>query len=217
MLILIFFLQGCKKDNFENATDPYGKLYFSGDTGTYIVYDVVEIKFNDFNNTSDTSYYKLKESIESEFFDNSNRASDRIERYTKLADTLPWIIKNVYYSTIINTHIERVEENKRLVKLSMPITDESTWNSNQFNSDKELYTFYDGIHQPRNIGTFSFDSTISTTVVPVLNNIEEQASEEVYAIHIGLVYKKYISIVKSITGVKRGVKIYYTLNSYGKN
>ena len=203
LLCLIFI--GCKKDEYETVDRSYGKGYLYGAIGSYNVYKIEEIIYDDFFNTIDTQRYQIKELNESIFFDNLNRRSMRIERY-QLNSKLQWEILNVFFATEDNYGAERVEDNKRIAKLSFPFSVDAIWNVNQNNSDNPITVFYDFINQPYAINTFQFDSAIAVRNDAVNNSTRQRQYYEVYVKDVGLVYKNTISIDKN-AGRQRGNKI----------
>lgn len=204
IILGILWLSSCKKDEYETAIRSYGKGYANSKIGAYNIYKVEEIIYDDFFNTIDTFRYQIKEVNESRFTDNLNRNSIRIERY-KLSPNNIWDMMNVWYETEDNVAFERVEDNKRIVKLSFPLNEEITWNINAYNSESSIVVYYNFIHQPFKLDTFSFDSTVSVKSDPVNSSIRQRSYNEVYAKNIGLVYKYIVSIEKNGT-LQRGFK-----------
>jgi hypothetical protein len=184
------------------------------DTGISNIYQVNEIIFNDFTNTSDTFNYQLREFNESVFTDNLGRRAMRIDRHTRKSDTSDWKYLNTWYAVVNPEMVERVEDNKRLIKLSFPISNDAVWNANSLNTDNPNNVFYGLMHQSYKLDTFSFDSAVSVRSTPRLNSSTERAFEEVYAKNIGLVYKNHVQVDRS-GSVRRGFKLKYRLIKYG--
>lgn len=205
IILLLLIFNSCKKDNFENTNRPLGKTYVNNTTGSYNVYKVEEIIYNDFLNTIDTFRYQLKELNESVFKDNLGRNSVRIDRF-KLNEKLQWSYLNTWYSTTDNFSMERIEDNKRLLKLSLPLNEENIWNLNTYNTDNSVTIYYDFIHGPYSVDTFKFDSTIAVKSETINSVIRQRQYYEVYANHIGLVYKNIVNV--DLNGsLRRGYKI----------
>lgn len=203
-LICLIFI-GCKKDEYETVNRSYGKGYLYSGIGSYNVFKIEEIIYDDFFNTIDTQRYQIKEVNESIFIDNLNRNSMRIERY-KLNKQLQWEILNVYYATEDNFGAERVEENKRFVKLSFPLSIDAIWNVNQNNNDNPITVFYDFINQPYTINNLQFDSAVAVRNDIVNNSLRQRQYYEVYVKNVGLVFKNIINIEKNGSR-QRGSKI----------
>ncbi len=205
ILLLLSVLSGCKKDEYETVNRSYGKGYINSSIGSYNIYAVEEIVYNDFFNTVDTLRYQLKEVNESIFTDNLNRPSVRVERY-KLNSKGKWEILNVWYSTEDNYVAERVEDNKRVIKLSFPLAEDAVWDINLYNSDNSMNVFYDLINQKYTMDTFSFDSAVAVKSETVNTTLRQRQYYEVYAKNTGLVFKNNVSIDKNGT-LLRGYKI----------
>jgi hypothetical protein len=212
-ILTVLSLCACRKDEYE-IYKPVDKQYMNIKVGAYSIYDVNEIIFDAFNNTSDTMEYQLRELNESIFLDNLGREAIRIDRHVRSTDTSEWVYRNTWYAVADPAMLERVEDNKRLVKLSFPISIEAGWNANALNSDNANNVFYGLIHEKYKLGTFSFDSAVSVKNTPRFTSTSERAFEEVYAKNIGLVYKNHVQIDKAGT-VKRGFKIKYQLYKHG--
>ncbi len=193
--IFFFFLlvSGCKKDVYETVNRSYGKGYVNTKIGAYNIYKVEEIIYDDFSQTVDTFRYQLKEVNESMFSDNLNRKALRVERY-KLNNKSQWEIFNVWYTIEDNVAVEKIEDNKRLVKLSFPLSDEVVWNLNAYNSENSMYVYYDFIHQKYKMDTFLFDSAVAVKSDAVNSSVRQRQYIEIYAKNIGLVYKNIVSI-----------------------
>ena len=141
-LVFIFFivssaLFSCKKEKPEET--DLGYSYFPEQVGSFVVYDVDSLFYNDFTNRVDTFKFQLKEKIQSVFLDNENRTTLRVERYVKKYDAtkpysqIPWKLRNVWASNLTKTTAERVEENIRYVKLIFPVSTSQLWNGNAQN------------------------------------------------------------------------------------
>jgi len=131
LVVIVLLFAACKKDKAVETVD-IGYNYFPTEVGRYVVYQVDSISYDDFFTPVkiDTAHFQLKEVIESVFTDNEGRASERIERYVRYADTLPWSLRDVWYQTRSTTKAEKVEENVRFIKLTFPTQNNQKWNGN---------------------------------------------------------------------------------------
>lgn len=217
LLVLYIFIclliAGCKKDEYELNYNSFDRMYFNQKLSAYSIYDVEEIIYDDFSNSVDTFYYQLKEHNESVFSDNLGRKAMRIDRYRSDGDTNVWTYLNTWYAVSDSLMVERVEDNKRLIKLSFPITNEAVWNSNALNMDNINNVFYGLRHQKYKLDAFQFDSAVSVESNTIINSFRERAFKEVYAKNIGLVYKYYVYIDK-VGNQMRGVRLVYRLKKH---
>ena len=181
-----------------------------------MVYNVDSVSYNDFTGTVDSFHYQIKEYVESVFTDNSGRRSQRLERYIRYSDTAAWKIKDVWFETLTSSCAERVEENLRIIKLIFPVRESLKWNGNNYNMLGEQVYKYQDVHKVATINHTILDSTVTVVQKNGSTLISEDFQEEIYAAHIGLVYKKYVSLEKEPVGtIKSGTDYTYTLHSYG--
>jgi len=209
-LVILLFLQTCKKDEYETVNRNIGKTYFQAKIGSYSIFKVQEIIYDDFFNRIDTFKYQLIEVNDTIFDDNLGRKSMRIERSKRNNDTAKWKFLNVWYSNADNFMAERVEENKRLVKLSFPLAEDAVWNLNVFNTDNGLSLYYDFVHQKFPLNSIVYDSTLAVKSETIFNIVKEREYLEIYANHVGLIYRNQVNIDKNNT-IKRGYKYKQTL------
>jgi hypothetical protein len=215
---LITLLNSCKKE-LVNSDQFLYTSYFELKTGKFIEYDVMEITHNE-NATiqHDTSYYQLKCVIEDTFTDNAGRLAFNYVRYKRTNSTEPWAQSDLWSTTVFNNKAELVEENQRIVKLVFPISEFTTWNANQFNTDAKLNCSYDELHVPKAINGFSFDSTLVVEQEDKRNLIEFKRKYEVYANRVGMVKKYYKDLQISnfdTLNIKSGKEIFMTLKNFG--
>ncbi|MCC6817891.1 MAG: hypothetical protein IT245_03240 [Bacteroidia bacterium] len=215
LLILVYLITGCKKDQFESYDRTIDSDYFNDSIGASTIYKVEEIIYDDFTNSSDTFEYQLKELNHSVFRDNMNRDAIKIDRYTRISDSSKWKYINSWYAVKSNNMVERIEDNKRFIKLSFPVTIDAVWNSNAYNLDNAVNVFYGIINQRYTLDTFKFKNALSVESSNINNIFRERSFREVYVRGIGLVYKNHISIEKNGT-VYRGFKINYRLIKHEK-
>jgi hypothetical protein len=218
----IFFLLliaafSCKKEDVPPANFYYD--YFPERVGTWVESDVIYIQVDEISNYYDTTEYQLREIIESTFIDNQGRPSLRIERYWRTADSLPWVIKDIWYATRTTTQAEKIEEDVRYLKMVFKVDNEKRWNGNIYNTLEEMECEYDQIHEPLLIGNLNFDSTVTVTQRFNYNFIEEDEAYEIYAMDVGLVKKldKYFYITY-VSGNPKYNGYYYhqSVTGYGQ-
>ncbi|MCF8296322.1 MAG: hypothetical protein K9J13_02155 [Saprospiraceae bacterium] len=217
VLIFLIFNISCKKDSSLPPVDM-GYDYFPTTIGQWIIYDVDSIDFNEFQGTVDTFIFQIKEVIESSFIDNEGRQAERIERYYRLNDTIPWVLSDVYTSTRTNMRAERFEENISYIKMAFPIKLGSVWDCNATNTLDAEECSYEDIHTPYSESGITFDSTVAIVQDEFITLISEDFSKEIYAKHIGLIHKENVHItLNPLTGeITSGVNYKYSINSYGK-
>jgi hypothetical protein len=200
ILILLLAL-ACKKEKTVEKLD-IGLAYFPTEIGRYVIYQVDSISYDDFFNPVkiDTAHFQIKEKIESQFTDNEGRLSERIERYARKNDTLPWVLRDVWYQTRTSSKAEKVEENVRFVKLTFPALENQKWNGNALNTIGKYTYEIDAVDRKKKINQFEFDSTLTVNQILDSNLIEKKYQLEIYAKNVGMIYRRFVDVQdKSIT------------------
>lgn len=215
--LVILLVQSCKK---EEAKIDFHQSYFGLAQGNYWIYDVTEITHDiDAQVKHDTLRYFLKAKIGEVYIDNQGRNAYEYLRYTADSLSNSWNKIKVWTTILNQNSAELVEENERKVKLVFPISMKNTWNINAYNSLNAVYASYDHIHLPYTINNLSFDSTVTVNQAYYFTFVDFQNQFEVYANHVGLVYKHYkdlrINNFDSLQ-VEKGNELFYKLVQYGK-
>lgn len=217
VIIAFIGLWSCKKEVVAPVDVGYG--YFPTNVGHWVLYDVDSTHYDSFAHTQSHFHYQIKELIQSTFADLSNRPTQRIERY-ETEDSVPSFLKNVWVSNLTSIDAEKVEENTRFIKLVFPVVSGQTWNGNAYNTLGEQDYQYGNVNVPYSLSGLSFDSTLNVIQDYDSNLIRVINESEMYAKHVGLIYKRFrnvgklpdTSLVNSIIG---GVDYTYRIVSYG--
>lgn len=236
---VILFVAACKKTKDE--IPDLGYNYYPVEVGSYIVYDVDSIYYDDFNNTKDTFKFQLKHKIESQFIDNEGRTAYRIERSVKFYNpSIPynqqqWQLRDVWVANKTNTTAELVEENTRYIKLAFPVKETQKWNGNAQNTSDAWQYEYNFFDLPRTHGGVVYDSVLEVNQFDDKGAIltERKFFVERYARNVGLIYKRVIDIESQppssytpqqlqqffskpiLERVTSGYQFTYTINTYG--
>ncbi len=193
---VVIMMQICctKKDLPEN---PYYYDYFPIITGSWIVYDVDSIVYDELNNRVDTFYFRIRETVKEKYIDNTGAIAYRVVQEKK-RDTLAWHVNRVISHKRDKRTAERVEEGLRYIKLVFPVRPYTSWKGNayityddpwhcNFLGDWEYE--YMSINEPYAINGFLFDSSLVVQQVADSGLICKNYAVEVYAKNVGLVYK----------------------------
>lgn len=199
-MILLSGVYSCKKD--PGATVDMGYNYFPDQPGRYVIYQVDSIFYNatSFPPLVDTFKFLLKEKIESVYADNEGRPTMRLERYIKKYNAsvpysdMSWQLRNVWAQNKSLKTVEKVEENVRFVKLRFPVSIESKWDGNAYNTLGEQTYKYNFIDKERTIGNIKFDSVLQVDQRNETSLISKYYYEEKYARNAGLIYKRVIAV-----------------------
>ncbi len=218
LLVIIVFLGFIISSCDEDIIDPSELYheYFPVGIGHYIIYDVDSVYYNDFTGEIESYNYQVKEVIESEFIDADDHPSLRLERYFRANESDDWVIKNVWKSRLNYLKALKTEENVTFIKLSFPPEENKTWDGNAFNSYPALQYKFQDVHKAFSMDGFNADSTVTVIQMDFQTLISEDYKVEVYAKHVGLVYKKFVELVKEVDGtITSGVDYSYLIIESG--
>lgn len=223
VIILSILVIGCKKDKETLSELTSTSEYYPLSIGSWYVYDVDSISYNNFTNpvTIDSISYQVKEELTDTFYDLEGRLNYKITRSKRSAPdsidivTKKWEVSDIWYVNQTGGNIERVEENNRYVSLIYPISEGNEWNGNAFNDQSKWDFTYENVGDP--FGEYS-DALIVNQKFFTDNKYFYQNYKEVYAKGIGLVSRTRIDTESQsqdvINNPEKGFKFYQILNSY---
>ncbi len=192
---ILFF--SCKKES--QPVVYLGYDYFPNKVGHYIIYQCDSIIFDPYSNKTpqfDTFQYQIKEVIDSIYPNNSGEPTQRIVRYKRTDNTIPWsnilIPEKVWTGNLFSSDALRQEDNYVYIKLVFPMTLNETWNGNSSNTLGDWEYKYTSLHTPATINGNHFDSTLTVLQRNNANFFQYQYYEEQYAAGIGMIYKEVI-------------------------
>ncbi len=214
LLLLMLLVVGCQKDINPGKIALF-KSYFPAKIGSYIVYDVVDIKFDV---SVDTNRYQLKEVVDSLLSDNGDETRYKIVRYYRPGVFDKWQVKDVWTCRISYEGAFKTEENKTYLKMVFPVIIGKKWNGNAFLPDVEWEYSYATVHEPLTIDSLTFDSTVLVNQRANFNLVEYEKAFEEYAVNVGLVRKELIDLTISdfdSSKISKGIKFYQKIVDYG--
>lgn len=205
-IVTIFcIVNACKKNETETFVGDYGYSYFPDDSGTFVIYQVDSIIYDDFTSTVRTSTIYLKEQVGEQFIDNLGRVGKRIIRsYSNVDSTIQkWETNNVYYIVRNTLVAERVEENLRYIKMVFPNEDNKNWLGNKYIISAPPYIIDTSNYSVRDwkfsisrrdseylINSTRYDSTLTITQIQDSSAIFKTLAKEIYAKNVGLIYRE---------------------------
>lgn len=214
----------CRKDSsVDNSTVDLGYNYYPDEIGSYTIYEVDSIDYDDKIHPPDTFRYLLKEVIAEKFPDNTGRPTLRLERFHKIyKDTIPydsmqWVGPRIWTANKTATTLEKKEENITYLRLIFPVQEGKTWNGNTYNTLGQKEYEVIAADEPGSVNNLSFDSVAVIKQYENINFIEERYEEEKYARNVGLIYKHITSIYHGGNpNEKFGYKFTQKIVGYGK-
>ncbi|HEV7621646.1 MAG TPA: hypothetical protein VGO09_07935 [Flavisolibacter sp.] len=219
LISLAFF--SCKKQTEQYKT-PLVSDYLPLKSGNYIIYRTDSTVFPNFGRASEIHSYLEKQVVDSQITDGLGRPSYRMFRF--LNDTTgsgPWVPTGTFFITVAGNNVEIIEDNLRVIKLTMPIVAGITWNGNkylpykpyspvyQFSNDNYMNstTITDWDYSYHNIDTSMMFNNQKINNVLIVNGINQASNlddtnpadyqsmnyiEDMYAKGIGMVYQNFI-------------------------
>ena len=212
MLPVLWVLGGCIKDNSEIHTVPKISDYYPLNEGGTWVWTVDSIYFDAFFDRIDTFRFQVRERIDTFFVDNLGRRAARIER-SKAIDSGVWVFQEMCYAVVDHDHFEKVENNRRYIKISLPITDEAIWDMNSRNDLSQKLVFYDNTGYSHQGKFMHSEKAILIKSSPIVNKLEEQIYEEVYGHDLGLLFYRKVN-KQTVSGKFNGYDVKYELSQY---
>lgn len=215
-LLAALFLCSCQKKTEDYPSDNLSD-YVPLATGKYITYRLDSTVFKSFGTVPEIHSYQEKHVVDAQVPDAMGRPSYRILRYIRdTAGTGPWQPSGSYFITPLRNTLEVIENNLRIVKLTLAIQQDNTWKGNRYLPDEPmsgLYTFsndvdmstwdytYAGINDTMHLKNGIVDSVITVNGIdrymnaPVTNESAigfKDYIKDRYARGIGLVYQEFI-------------------------
>ncbi len=181
----VIALSGCKREDSAQPIDA-GYEYFPLKVGSWIEYQVDSVWRDDTFDLLDSTSYRLKHVVAANYLDPEGRPSQRIERF-KLNANDEWVIRDVWTATRTIAAMEVTEENVRRLKLSFPLREGRTWDTNIYNDEDELTVAARDLDQSYQLGDHSFTKTMVVRSTVAGNPISTRDLEERYAHGIGMI------------------------------
>jgi hypothetical protein len=203
LIALLSILAACKV-GVEEYNPDYGHDYFPMQQGAWIEYAVDSTIYSAFvDNGVALHSGELREVYGETFTDNLGRTAITVARYWR-TDNTPWtnITPTIWYAVFNkdSSTIERMEGDRRFIKLAFPVRQNKTWLGNSYfyafdydgislpscDSDEWNYS-YTSVGVPATVGVFSFAETLTVQQQDCENNIHRTYSTETYAKGVGLI------------------------------
>ncbi|MCI5054867.1 MAG: hypothetical protein MRY83_02095 [Flavobacteriales bacterium] len=212
-IILCLIFSACKRD--ETIIPDFGYDYFPLTQGSWIIYDCDSVIYG---LDVFTKTFQIREEVDTTFLDQEGKEAYRIVRSRRESATDNWTIQDVWLAYKDELFAERVEENKRIVKLAFPLKSNKTWDGNAKNAMESMEFEIDSIDFSfQTSSAFTSDSTLTVTQLLNQNIIQKFHKYEVYGKHIGLIYLRNDSLefqTLNGSGDTTGVSFKMEMNSF---
>ncbi len=218
LLLIVFVIYSCKKteviDDYDFQKERLTELIMPLQTGKYITYRVDSTVFTNFGRTTEVHKYLVKHVVDVQVTDNLDRPGFRIFRYiTDSAGVQPWQPNGSYFITVLDDHVELIEDNLRVVKIHTPVRDGNKWKGNTYLPNDPYGSLYNFSNDDNMVDwEFYFDGGLQSSVTiqgktynnvyTVLENDESDPvtspsdygsvsfAKEIYSKNTGLAYRE---------------------------
>jgi len=208
--------------------------FFPLSVGSFFIYDVLETNYSPLAGQEDLSY-QLKLVVTDSFRNTAGGITHVIQRSTKSSTASSFEYLDTWSVRVEASQVVVNEGNISFVKLSFPLVAGKEWNGNAFNTLGGEETCGQGstpcdLYSIEREGTpFELNNETLTETIEVLQNnnvdliVKQDVRKEIYARHIGLVYKESTILNYCTVGacigkqeIESGFLLKQTLVSYGK-
>ena len=223
-ITLVFLASSaCKKRGPDPlpVQEPMRYEYFPLRKGNYRIYQLDTFFYNgNSHNIADSTRYQIREVITDSLKDQTGQILYRIQRYIRRSGGEPWTEWDIYAAQHTAAGAEVLLNNKRYIKLNLPMSANKTWNPDQYNKTDELEASkrqgrYLRLHQPWTHGMLHFDSTVTIELQNEVNMVDRWLEEEQYAYRVGLIRHTRDSLNIQEVGT-RGIQVRQVLLEYGR-
>jgi hypothetical protein len=196
---LTFILVSC--NDSEETVAEKDTTYFPLKVGAYQIYTVEETQIDQVNTIE--LKYELRTEVTDSFPNQNGGYTYIITRAKRNNSTLPWKAFDSWSARVDDKQAVVNEENIPYVKESFPLLEGKTWNGNLLNAlggnekcgtlqeSCDIYSLED-VARPYEINP---DLSFAKTITIIQNDdhdaiVGEDVRKEVYAQHVGLIYKE---------------------------
>ncbi len=226
--ILLAGLASCSDEDPINT--DVGLNYFPLQTGDSWIYAVEETTINQ---TRETKTYELRVVVMDSVMNTNGAYTYTFHRDKRMTETDSWQSYQTWTAEVSLNQLIQNEGNELFVKLIFPLSNDLTWNGNQFNNLPNMGNLFNGKgSEVYHAGEYDQSKTLSTnlqfakTITITQNNFDDpivgkDVRKEVYARDVGLIYKEitqleYCTAVDCLgqQKVDKGIILVQTLKSY---
>jgi hypothetical protein len=228
LFILLVSLMRCS-DEDPISTD-IGLNYYPLHTGDSWIYEVEETIINQ---TMESKTYELRVTVIDSVKNLNGGYTYTFHRDKRVLETDPWESLETWTAEVKMNQLIQNEGNELFVKLIFPVSNDLTWDGNQFNNLPNSGNLFNGngsevyhVTEYDQSKTLTTDLEFDKTITIVQNDFDDpivgkDIRNEVYARDVGLIYKEVTQLEYCSVGnclgqqkVDKGVIMIQTLKSY---
>lgn len=196
VIVSIILFPSCEKDNGEiRPPEPYiqHRDYAFLEKGLKVTYQLDSIVYNNFNNTIDTTSYRVIHLFKKKLTDSGDVEQYLIKR--KMFKPNGKLLRAALYKSRLTANEYQVFiNNKRDLRLKFPLSADASWDGNAYNNqDSQIYKVK-AIHEPATVHGNSYDSTLLVQEAFEENLIRLNAERTRYAKDVGRIYQEKINL-----------------------
>ncbi len=184
LAVVILFFSGCSKDDNSKPID-FRRDYYPLEIGNEWIYDVQEI--NKTLSKDDTLNFQLKESLIGLLSESNGERLYSVYRYSRINESDPWNLDSVWTLVSSDRYIVKRENNIGFQKLIFPLTENSSWDGNIWNSMAPQTFSIEYVDSSAEINGNEYNETLYVDELDNVNLLLSQKQYEIYARNIGLV------------------------------
>jgi hypothetical protein len=183
-------MTGC--DDGEPVLQTTGVEYFPLRTGFYQIYTVDQTTYSEINPAEEISYELKVEMIDS--FPNAEDGFTYVmHRSTRASEADPWQYQETWSARVNVQHIVLTEGNLAYIRIALPVVTNKEWNGNALNTLEEDFYNIESVGDSYQVSEeLDFSDVLVVNQHHETNELIKDEREEVYAKHVGLIFKKSI-------------------------
>lgn len=208
----------------EEVSRPSDLEYFPLRTGFYQIYEVEENIYSELTPPV-SNIYELKSEVVDSFPNLEGGITYVIHRSKRNSENDSWEFIETWSARVTASEAVSVEGNISFVSIGFPAVENKSWNSNALNLlEADTYVITSSGKHYQLETNVEFNDAIVVSQEEEVNELIKDEREEVYARHVGLIYKK--SVVLNYCDevpcfgqeiIKDGVEYWQVLKEYGQN
>ena len=183
-------------DDQQPVPEPFiqHRDYVKMEKGLTLFYRVDSIVYNDFENTIDTTSFRIIHKVLDKLTDSAGIRQYLVKRSVKGFQSENLLSSSLYRTRFTPETYQRFQNNRRLLALEFPLEAGATWDGNRFNNlDSQQYRVK-AIHQPATVLDKAYDSTLLIREEYNENLISLKAQRTRYAKGFGRIYHENINL-----------------------
>ncbi len=160
-------LTRCNKQTYTVSTASVSD-YYPLKEGNYSIYQLDSTVYVNYGQSKEIHSHIIKDVVDAALTDNLGRPSFRIRRlFRSTADTTQWLEHATYLVTALDKSLEVIEDNLRIIKLQLPITDYFSWNGNRYLTDDIFpeYGFNSTAHSNLGSWEYNYENVNTSTAI----------------------------------------------------